>query len=92
MIFHASKDKGVTLMFHSRDFPFPIFRDPDDFAIPAFPGNRVRDSREYDLLIEIVYSSGISGIFHQLLQICLKLNIMCMKPLEKSLGAPYSGN
>jgi hypothetical protein len=30
----------LQLVFPSRDFPFPISQDPDDFAIPAFPGNR----------------------------------------------------
>jgi hypothetical protein len=28
------------LVFHSWDFPFPISRDSNDFAIPDFPGNR----------------------------------------------------
>jgi hypothetical protein len=31
---------GSGIVFHSWDFPFPISWDPDDFAIPAFPGNR----------------------------------------------------
>jgi hypothetical protein len=30
----------LQVVFHSRDFPFPISRDPDDFAIPVLPGNR----------------------------------------------------
>jgi hypothetical protein len=30
----------TNVVFHSRDFPVPISRDPDDFFIPAFPGNR----------------------------------------------------
>jgi hypothetical protein len=31
---------GFSEVFHSRDFLFPISRDPDDCFIPAFPGNR----------------------------------------------------
>jgi cytochrome b561 len=29
----------VRIVFQSRDFPFPISRDPHDCFIPAFPGN-----------------------------------------------------
>jgi hypothetical protein len=31
---------AAALVFHSRDFPFSISRDPDNFSILAFPGNR----------------------------------------------------
>jgi hypothetical protein len=30
----------ANIVFHYRDFPFPISRDPDDFFFPAFPENR----------------------------------------------------
>jgi hypothetical protein len=55
-------------------FPVPDFPGSRRFCHSRFPGKSVRDSWEYDLLSKNVYSSGISGIFHQLLQICLKIH------------------
>jgi hypothetical protein len=75
------------VVFHSRDFP-----GSRRLLYSRFPGKLVRDSREYDLLSKLLYFSGISGIFHQMLRICLKSTIMFMKYLVRSLGAPYSVN
>jgi hypothetical protein len=55
-------------------FPIPDLPGSRRFFHSRFPGKLVRDSREYDLLSKFVYSSGISGIFHQMLRICLRIH------------------
>jgi hypothetical protein len=54
-----------TLVLHSRDFPFPISRDPEDFDIPAFqenwsgiPGNMIYKVKMYILLAFQVFSNN----------------------------------
>jgi hypothetical protein len=43
-------------VFHSRDFPFPNSRDPNDFLIPDFPGYRsgIPGNRIYKVNLSIL--------------------------------------